>query len=297
MKNANQTTTTNSILFRCSYCKQPIEKEAKICHFCGRNQNRKINWINYLIRSTPLIMVIVALVQIFLAYHQFYEAKRERIEASEALAIADSAAINVIRLRNEAKLMVNELAIYLDSTKTEFQQKYEIVSTEVSKIKQRNLIISLRDDAIANGNRESFDRLMEMAKDSSDSIIQVAANSERLRVYTFYGGSLYFHYELVDTLSDGTIKRKYTTSELINILLNDENWARRVASARLLKSQGIEGVPEALMQCIRNDRNLHVVKYAILSFASISRCKVDDLFGFDEVEECWGKNSDMIIKK
>jgi len=262
----------------CVYCQELIHPTAKICHFCDRNQSKYSNLGNAIIRSVPLALAIVAFVQVILAYQQYYEARKERIEASEALKTAKN----------------SEIA--LDSIRSQYQEKFQTISAESAKLQNRNRIILLGDDAIANGKRGSLERLMEMGKDSSDTIAQVAANSERLRVYTFYGGALYFYYELVDTLHNGIIKREYTASELIGILLHDSKWERRVASARLLESQKKEGVPEALVQCIRNDGNLHVVKHAILSFASVTGCKVKDLFGFDEVEKCWTDQSDRITR-
>jgi len=288
---------------KCRYCRESLEDDASICPHCDRNQNKYWNKIEQIVRYTALFMVLVACGLLILGYQQWNIAKKEHLDAKAVLdsartviGIADSMAQIVSLQSDDAKKMVVDLEIFLDSSKHDFQNKYYSLSNETNKRKKRNVISALGDDAITNGSRVSFEKLMEMANNSSDLISSTAAESEKLRVYSFYN-SLYVTCTLEDTLSNGNIKREedYSTSELIDILLNDKNWLNRVASARLLELIRTPDVLTALRQAIKSDEHLEVVRAAIGSFGFITGFREKNLFGFKEIDKYWQSHSEEIL--
>lgn len=80
----------------CRYCLESINVKAKVCHHCNRHQSRI--WENMGYSNTVLSIITIFLV--ILAFLQFSEARKDRIEANEALLKATEAEQNVIQLRD-----------------------------------------------------------------------------------------------------------------------------------------------------------------------------------------------------
>jgi hypothetical protein len=68
----------------CKYCLERINKHAKVCHYCGRHQNRYIQYFDR-------IGVLISIGLLLLSFSQFNEARKEHIKAQEALQHAQRA--------------------------------------------------------------------------------------------------------------------------------------------------------------------------------------------------------------
>ncbi len=70
----------------CRYCAKPLEDAAVLCATCGHRQKW---WRNHV--RVDHIGLLIALGAMYLGYRQFVEARRDRVEASEALSRASRA--------------------------------------------------------------------------------------------------------------------------------------------------------------------------------------------------------------
>ena len=73
----------------CHYCKGLISKDAKVCLHCGHYQNI-FRWLfSQCVKHIIPIFISVGL--LFFTYQQYYEAKKERVKAQDALLKAQKA--------------------------------------------------------------------------------------------------------------------------------------------------------------------------------------------------------------
>ena len=102
---------------KCDSCFKSIADSAKVCHHCGQPQK----WWRKLLRGSPIVvsivMMVIAGVQLTLAF-------KERIEASNAVKTAEKAAIDaklaltqVQKVRSEVNIARDEINFNLSLTK------------------------------------------------------------------------------------------------------------------------------------------------------------------------------------
>lgn len=77
--------------FFCRFCRNPINPNAKVCHFCSRDQSLWRNAMGFSANIATVVGVAVAFAAALLALLQFREANQERVEASLALERATNA--------------------------------------------------------------------------------------------------------------------------------------------------------------------------------------------------------------
>ncbi len=97
----------------CKYCDQEITTRAKVCHHCGKYKSYLFQFI---MPSTAVVMMIVAFVQCVMAWLQYDESKRKRIEADavlmEARHVFSIASTNSVSIKKEAlKVLANSKKI------------------------------------------------------------------------------------------------------------------------------------------------------------------------------------------
>ena len=68
-------------------------------------------------------------------------------------------------------------------------------------------------------------------------------------------------------------------------------------AAQALRKRKEKGVPEALMKCIKNDRNLEVVKDAMKSFEGVTGYDSPDVFSSDYIEKWWVEHGEETTAK
>jgi len=92
---------------RCRYCLAPIPSLAKVCQHCHRHQNWLFNHFR-----VDHVGLLIALLIVLLSYLQFYEARRERLKADEALMYATRAkdsADQLTKLVNQAQQSIQQV--------------------------------------------------------------------------------------------------------------------------------------------------------------------------------------------
>jgi hypothetical protein len=142
---------------KCKYCKKEIEQKASKCNHCGEYQNY---WRLFVF--LPLIMLIIATVQVL-------EAHKKYVDASDALRIAVSASEDVNKASVEAKRMVTEIKNILDGTEKKVAELDRSIQDGNRAVMELRLLTRF-DTVVINAqidDRGAYDQLRVWAKDAS----------------------------------------------------------------------------------------------------------------------------------
>jgi hypothetical protein len=97
---------------------------------------------------------------------------------------------------------------------------------------------------------------------------------------------------------DTTIEESdFTTQDLIDVLIDDPDWRFRARSAQLLADKKELGVPEALLDAMKNDENMEVFKHTVRAFKTVTGCIAPDTFEYEYCSEWWETNSETVNEK
>ncbi|MFT5105073.1 MAG: hypothetical protein ACI8XO_000205 [Verrucomicrobiales bacterium] len=158
----------------------------------------------------------------------------------------------------------------------------------------RNELTMLADDAIANGSRLAYDKLVTKSKDEkADQRLRDGAAAEITRVKNFYasGTRLGSHTIPVATLYPSLKSEKdesLTNSQLIALLGDqDKHWRVRLRAAYLMGSRRTLGVAESLVNAVKNDPNLDVVEECITIFEENTGYRAKAMFEVESLLNWW----------
>ncbi len=177
----------------------------------------------------------------------------------------------------------------LENLKTE-------ISTELKKLKWRDKLMLLSDQAISEGKTEAFEELLKLYIDQKDIMKKDIILSYMFQVKNFYLSGKRFNLIKI-YLSDvetniGTIETKM----LIRELRGNESVPVRYMIAEELGNRKEKGVPEALYGSIKNDKRLDVVVQSVKSFKRVTGYKSIDVFGGEHLNRYWRENKKTINK-
>jgi cell division septation protein DedD len=147
---------------------------------------------------------------------------------------------------------------------------------DLTLLKERNRLTSYADEAIATGARAPYEKIWEALDDPRLSNLANAARAEILRVQNFYlGGSRLERYDIPvatyfpeqSALRDSQLKDE----QLIKLLREKKNpWEVRMKAANLLGMRRSLDAGDALVETVKTDDNLDVVKEATFSFEQVT---------------------------
>jgi hypothetical protein len=149
-------------------------------------------------------------------------------------------------------------------------------------------------------SRSAYEELLEILNDPRDASLQLAAKSEVTRVnHAFMNSARIAGVTLsVQGTGDTNIEEPdFTTRDLIDFLIDDPDWRFRARAAQLLAEKKEIGVPEALLDVMKNDENLEVFKHAVRAFEAVTGCKGPDIFEYEYCSEWWETNSETVNEK
>jgi len=199
------------------------------------------------------------------------------------------------RFRKELSERVEEFGQFQSKMRERLDQDYQIFLSELLRIQKRSKIFELGDMAIAEMSRSAYEELLEIVNEPSDPSLQLAAKSEVARVSNAFVNSsrtLGFRIQRQNAFETETEESDFSTSELVEILIEDPDWRSRAMSAQLLANRKELGVPEALLESMKSEENLEVLKDAIRGFESVTGYKVPDIFGYQQCSEWWESNGE-----
>lgn len=206
----------------------------------------------------------------------------------------------VSRFKSDVGAQIAEFDTYLNELKVKYEQDYATLAAELATLKKRNEIMMLGDLGIQAADRSALDELARIERESQDSSIKLAASSEISRVKSFWIGITRLRgQELSRAGYDGKQRKQsdFATNELIQSMSSDHEWNIRALAAKALGKRKEKGVPEALITCIKNDRNLEVVRNAVQSFERVTGYNNPDVFSADTIEIWWKENAEETTKK
>jgi len=193
----------------------------------------------------------------------------------------------------------NMLSEDVDKIKTE-------LTAEVKRLKERNEIIALEDNAISNGDTASYEELKRRLllfknityKSSNDSKyvkeLFDATLSSILRVKSFYiSGTRVKTLEIyyLKTKDIKLMNNKIPTEHLIKYLLKHSDWQWRTKAAGLLRARKEKGVPDALLKGM-GDARLDVRRASIKSFVALTGHDNPDALDYDKLIEWWNEHKE-----
>lgn len=200
--------------------------------------------------------------------------------------LASRANEEVVRLRGSQSSIAKDINVLKDRTNAEIR--------EAQTLRHYS---ELADRAIAKGDRQSFDQLMEMYRSQrpeEPGYDALVANIMRTKSYW-----LLVNRVPTDTLTrhGKTIKASdLTTCELIDELDSNPTWEIRALMAKTLTRKE-KGVPEALLRAIKTDRHIHVVRDAIRTWAVVTGFASSDVLDVEPIETWWKENQDKTVAR
>jgi hypothetical protein len=217
------------------------------------------------------------------------------VAENEAKKIIEDRLTPAIKVANQS---VSEKLISFENSLQEFKDTYDIelkkLTVEVEFLKSRNEIMKLGDEAIANRDAISFEKLERIMISSKDIYIKQSALSEILRVKNFISSGTSIRGVDVTYLDPNTgsiLKNdKIPTSVLINGLIKNKSDQERAKIAQLLNKRKEKQVPEVLLNAIKNDKDLEVRKEAMDSFEAVTGFKSTDVLMYDPAIKWWNEN-------
>ena len=320
---------------KCIYCIEEINEAASICHYCGRYQNKIYNIFKSFLSFSAVIMVVISLIQVFLTYRSMAEAKLKRIEAKEVLDEANmvlkESKEKIDMLRNyinetisivdqSAERKINSIDKSIGDKLFETQENINTIrekfanqlaeitnntnkitteiSSELATLKRRTNLMKLSDDAIANGQRDSLDKLFLILNGTSSAEDKDIALSEIMRIKSFHASISRVEIKPL-IYNNGTSEFKdleIALPILTNTLLNHTEWTQRYLASVLLKTVKKIEVVEAYVISIKNEKRLEVLKASIAAFKAITGYTQFDIFATEELLDWWNKNKKQIEK-
>jgi hypothetical protein len=223
------------------------------------------------------------------------------VAENEAKKIIDDRLAPAIK---EANQIISESLGSFETSLQEFKNNYDMelkkLASEVDFLKNRNEILKLSDESIANGDALSFEKLEKIYHSSEDKYLKQSALSEILRIKGHFsiGSSIIGINITYNNPKTGTILKddEIPTSELINQLRNNTSEIIRKKITELLKTRKEKQVPEVLLDAIKNDNNLEVRRNALQSFESVTGFKRTDVFNYEPAKKWWDENKEKVEK-
>jgi hypothetical protein len=149
---------------KCKYCKKEILPKSSKCHHCGEYQN----WWRLFV-FLPLIMLIIATVQVLEAHKKYVDASIALKKAEDAVRIAASASEDVNKASVEAKRMVTEIKNILDGTEKKVAELDQSIQDGNRAVMELKLLTRFNTVVISaqSNDRDAFDQLRAWAQDTS----------------------------------------------------------------------------------------------------------------------------------
>jgi len=165
-------------------------------------------------------------------------------------------------------------------------------------VRQRHQLTLLADAAIARADRGAYDELRGLLDIDDDPARRAAARSEIFRVHQMYASASKMATPPlpVAEIFPGVSEESELTEEQIIKLLSDPDRQpeRRVRAAELLKGHRTLLATDALVMAMQKDKDLDVIKQAMVSFKANTGYPNSDVFDASAVEKWWSKNASRL---
>lgn len=184
---------------------------------------------------------------------------------------------------------VKNLRHELQSSKTEFDLKYEELAGQVQVMNDRRHILKLMDHAM-KGSHRAYRELVAYRETATLTELASLAAQQITHIQGYFAGKqplLSVHVNYTNEEGQGLIDASVPTEPLINAMLNSPHWKVRAKAAVLLRDRVEAGVPEALLLSAEKDPMLDVVKEALATFSVVTGYPQEQLFETSEAKSWW----------
>jgi hypothetical protein len=200
-------------------------------------------------------------------------AQKELRETIERVSAAAASAARQPSLPAPASLLDGSGAAGVSQT-AEMVPQVTPTQKEFIQLKERNRITAYADEAIATGRRKPLETIVEYLRDESTAYLRDAAQAEYMRVQRmiqFYQREdPGYRLPVGELFKDSGLRTEadLTPAQLHQLLADSEKqpWEVRVRAAILLKGSTDAQTDATLLQAMRSDPSLDVVKHAQITF-------------------------------
>ncbi len=200
-------------------------------------------------------------------------AQKELRESIERVSAAAAAAGRQPTLPAPASLLDGGGAAGVSQT-AEMVPQVTPTQKEFIQLKERNRITAYADEAISTGRRKPLETIVEYLRDESTAHLRDAAQAEYMRVQRmiqFYQREdPAYRLPVGELFKDSGLRTEadLTPAQLHQLLADSEKqpWEVRLRAAILLKGSTDAQTDASLLQAMRSDPSLDVVKHAQITF-------------------------------
>jgi hypothetical protein len=309
----------NDLLMICPECRQSLSDE--IAKLSPEEENRVIRRLRRTVfRSMFLfagVLTIITLISLWSIKEGLEEAALERIDQQFEEPRIQSLLEGVVqtktqdlmehqiepelkRFRQDLADRASDFGKYQSAVREKLQRDYETLSNDILRFKKRSTIYELGDTAIEYMSRPAYEDLLEIVNEPSDPSLQLAAKSEITRINTSFmnaSRTVGFTLSLQSATETEGQESDITTPELLEALFNDADWKVRARSAQLLADKKELGVPEALIESMKDEDNLEVLKDAVRAFEAVTGYRAPEILGYEYCSDWWEVNSSALKEK
>jgi hypothetical protein len=167
-------------------------------------------------------------------------------------------------------------------------------------VRRRHELTLLADAAIARGDRGALDELRGVLDIAEDPAKRAAARAEMFRVQQMYATTRMVDVPLpLDQLYPGVQSEgDLSEQQIIDLLVDlDRESEIRIRAAWLLKGHHTLEANDELIRRVSKDKDLDVVKQAMLSFQSNTGYASGDWFDAKSAESWWIENASRLAKE
>ena len=289
------------------------EKQEILNHIKGEIKNEILNWIKKWVLIILAVLGILTFIGIPISLDRVYNKVEdsssqfitELINKQFSMPNVESTLENVAEKEakriitehvqpeiEKVKKEVNSFELFLNDYQKKYDTELTKITKEVSSFSKRNEIIQFGDRAINYGDRDAFNKLVELVN-SEKNDFKEAAFAEFYRVKKFYVSLNRFPdtnilYE--DSEGNKLKNEQIPTNILIECLLNDNEWKMRARAAFCLRTKKEKEAIDALVDSINNDKNLDVVKESIRTFEILTGYDNPDIIDGRPAIQWWEEN-------
>ena len=165
--------------------------------------------------------------------------------------------------------------------------------------KRRQMIVTLADDAIGSGNRDSFARLQAFAKEIDDQVLVDEIQEQVLRIDRYFYRSRGIRTSplpVVKLFPEIESEEKLTNGQLLTILVSPDKYEaeHRCRAAYLLgltKPGTRPRIPGYLLHAAKRDPDLTVVDESLHSFSKLTGVDSARMFDWSPASVWWQLNN------
>lgn len=182
-----------------------------------------------------------------------------------------------------------------NQNKTITTEKLKKQDTIINKILSKEYIVDLGNKAIANGDREAYLKLTEIAKDFGKDRNVALSEIGRIKSHHYNMTSIpNIKLEIYDDKNKLVPENNLTTEKLIEILLLNPQYLFRARSAQILANRNEKYVHEALLLSIFSDNNIEILRESTWAFEKLTGYKSPDFFSPYGCLGFWYHNSKKV---